>query len=547
LPTDAALRQQRGASRPSGTASSSSSAASAAQQQHPHPQHYHAASPGGGLWCYVIDTSEAARSEDVAPSRARFALSSVRSLSKAALALPHAPDDAAVVVAAGTAPRVLVPPGADDGGLLFSDPWQPAGGAALGGSDSFSLLPALRLALLLCRQRAARPAPLQLPPLMQQRTQAPSSAAALDASSAGGGSATGGRVVVFVCSGTRLADSDVGGALAAFSAASALHVGLDVVLLGGAATEVDRASQERLRRIIDGLNGVDGSETTSTSSSSTSSSSTSSTSISNQDATDPVANSNTSISDGATVSSTSIISSPAVAATPLPKAAAAAVAAAAAATRPQQPPRARLVCFDAPDPDLPSWQQVEPLLELLELPISDQHDLEYEVGAVVWRMPLLAVSTDGCYQPLHPKAHPLTARPALSPLPTIITTPKQPHPPGPAGTSVRPRGAPGPTSTRALALGAAAAAAAGGGRLASRLRQRLLGPSLFSSRALRPCRCRHESLDSLHHLSHDGFMHSWLPSYANPAKVRACACSVGVWAVCGVFGCAYAVSLGGGG
>ena len=33
--------------------------------------------------------------------------------------------------------------------------------------------------------------------------------------------------------------------------------------------------------------------------------------------------------------------------------------------------------------------------------------------------------------------------------------------------------------------------------------------------------CRHDSLDSLQHLSGDGFLRSWLPSYANFAKVRA--------------------------
>jgi hypothetical protein len=111
--------------------------------------------------------------------------------------------------------------------------------------------------------------------------------------------------------------------------------------------------------------------------------------------------------------------------------------------------------------------------------------------------------------------------------------PQTPDHPGPA----RARGHAGPAGGDAAARPAAAAPHQLGGpaatgvahhhphpssaaRLATRLRQRLLGPSLFSSRALRPCRCRHESLDSLHHLSHDGFMHSWLPSYANPAKVR---------------------------
>ena len=40
-----------------------------------------------------------------------------------------------------------------------------------------------------------------------------------------------------------------------------------------------------------------------------------------------------------------------------------------------------------------------------------------------------------------------------------------------------------------------------------------------SRRRVLPSSCRHDSLDSLQHLSGDGFIRSWLPSYANYSKV----------------------------
>jgi hypothetical protein len=378
------------------------------------------------LWVYVIDNSEAARSEDVAPSRARFALSSVRSLSKAALALPHAPDDAAVVVAAA-APRVLVPPGADDGGLLFADPWQPSGGAAAG--DAFALLPALRLALLLCRQRASRPGPAAQPlaPSLQQLASAagislhppaqlhhlqqqypgvdPTTTSYAAAGPASGhcssSGAIGGRVVVFVCSAARVPAADVDAALEAF-AASPLTIGLDVVLLGGAAGEVDAESRRQLQRLVRGLNG-DGDEgsggTDEGSSSSTdgleaSSSTSSSSSASEASGTPSRTAGNAAAAATSSSSATAAASSPCVPATPLPLMPAVpsappgrggAVRAAAAVLPPPPPPRptrAQLVAFAAPDSDAPAWQQLEPLLELLEIPAAD-HDLDCEVGRVV--------------------------------------------------------------------------------------------------------------------------------------------------------------------
>lgn len=39
------------------------------------------------------------------------------------------------------------------------------------------------------------------------------------------------------------------------------------------------------------------------------------------------------------------------------------------------------------------------------------------------------------------------------------------------------------------------------------------------TRSIQPGICRYESLDSLQHLSTDGFLRSWLPSYSNIAKV----------------------------
>jgi hypothetical protein len=44
-------------------------------------------------------------------------------------------------------------------------------------------------------------------------------------------------------------------------------------------------------------------------------------------------------------------------------------------------------------------------------------------------------------------------------------------------------------------------------------------PSVFLSRAMTPSLCRYESMDALQHLSPEGFIHSWLPSYSNPSKV----------------------------
>lgn len=300
-----------------------------------------ASSSSGGLWVYIIDTSEAARSEDVSPNRARYALSSVRSLSKAALSLPQAPEDAAVVVAA-RAPRVLVPPGADDGGLLFADPWQP--GSATAG-DNFELLPALRLALLLCRQRAA----VSIGGVARQQQQQQLPAPPYEA----------GRVVMFICSGVHVTEADVAGALRAMAAPPAI-IGLDIVLLGGAAQEVDQASMRCLVLLIDSLN----------------ESSSSSSVRADAGASDATASHGSGAAAALPAAAPPCTpgSDPVAGGSPVPVTPQ--VAAAPGVMGLQQHnrhPRARLVCFEAPDPDLPSWQQLEPLLELLELPTHEQY------------------------------------------------------------------------------------------------------------------------------------------------------------------------------
>ncbi|KIZ02411.1 hypothetical protein MNEG_5543 [Monoraphidium neglectum] len=453
-----------------------------------------------GLWVYVIDTSEDARSEDLSPNRGRFALSCVRAVSRAALALPHAPDDAAVICA-GRAPRVLVPPGAEDGGLLFADPWQH--GSATAG-DSFELLPALRLALLLCRQRVGTAQPLQQQQQrhqQQQQQQQPRPQRQ---------SPEAGRVVVFVNSGVRVRDAEAGAAVAAFNAVAGTGgcdggvIGLDIVLLGGASEEVDAASMRCLRHIVDALNGSStdkGPRASNHSGGSGSSSSSSSTCTSGcsrigsalgsapaEDAHIPCCSNSCSSSSSSSSSAGAGAPHDAAAATPVPR-----------RRHLQQPQhqrpqrrrhvRARLVDFGTAPPSLLMWQQVELLMELLELPTYEQLGGGAEPETPDHPGPARARGHAG------PAGGDAAARPAAA----------APHQlGGPAATGVA-HHHPHPSSAA---------------RLATRLRQRLLGPSLFSSRALRPCRCRHESLDSLHHLSHDGFMHSWLPSYANPAKVR---------------------------
>ncbi|GIL77322.1 hypothetical protein Vretifemale_6796 [Volvox reticuliferus] len=160
----------------------------------------------------------------------------------------------------------------------------------------------------------------------------------------------------------------------------------------------------------------------------------------------------------------------------------------AAATAVVPPCGQRLLLFPPPEPSLALWQQMEPLLELLQLEVHAGNQQPGSDGE-----PSTSGVEDDRGVPSQLRTGSGSGRPPL------------PRPPRYRVTSA--------------AGSTAAAASPSVGQRASSLTPSGPLTSRSGARGATAGTCRYESLDSLQHLSLDGFLRSWLPSYANFSRV----------------------------
>ncbi|GLI59454.1 hypothetical protein VaNZ11_001333 [Volvox africanus] len=160
----------------------------------------------------------------------------------------------------------------------------------------------------------------------------------------------------------------------------------------------------------------------------------------------------------------------------------------AASTAVMPPCGQRLLLFPPPEPSLALWQQMEPLLEMLHLEIHAGNQQPGGDGE-----PNTIGVEDERGVPSQLRTGSGAGRPPL------------PRPP-----RYRAGSATGSTTTAVSpGVGQRAPGLTPSGPLASR----------SGARGATAGTCRYESLDSLQHLSLDGFLRSWLPSYANFSRV----------------------------
>ncbi len=198
----------------------------------------------------------------------------------------------------------------------------------------------------------------------------------------------------------------------------------------------------------------------------------------------------------------------------------------------------RLVLFPPPDPSLALWQQLEPLLEALqsEGAAEEEHTDGEADGGEYGTGSGGRPSGDRAAADPAAEAAQNAPRPASSAAPLASMSSASPSAarPIPSTTASRfpPRPPPHPHSHRAHRAAAAPSSAPSPSSSASnpgllRPQPPSLVPSgplpsrmrIAGGRGITPGSCRYESLDSLQHLSTDGFLRSWLPSYANLSRV----------------------------
>ncbi|GIL63645.1 hypothetical protein Vafri_17679 [Volvox africanus] len=148
----------------------------------------------------------------------------------------------------------------------------------------------------------------------------------------------------------------------------------------------------------------------------------------------------------------------------------------------------RLLLFPPPEPSLALWQQMEPLLEMLQLEVhagNHQPGGDGETSTVGVEdergVPSQLRTGNGAGRPPLPRPPRYRAGSATGSTTTAVSPSVGQRAPGLTPS--------GPLTSRSGARGATAGT------------------------------CRYESLDSLQHLSLDGFLRSWLPSYANFSRV----------------------------
>lgn len=194
----------------------------------------------------------------------------------------------------------------------------------------------------------------------------------------------------------------------------------------------------------------------------------------------------------------------------------------------------RLVLFPPPDPTLALWQQLEPLLEALqsEGAAEEEHtDGEADGGehgtGSGGRPSTDRAAADPAAEAAQDAPRSASAAAPLAsatarPIPSTTASrfpprpPPHPHSHRAHRASAVPSTGPSSSSTSTPGLlrpqPPSAAALVPSGPLPSRMR-------VAGGRGITPGSCRYESLDSLQHLSTDGFLRSWLPSYANLSRV----------------------------